>query len=55
MVSKSFILLGKSFWATFIDIWQLFTGHTAVPIDEPKNFITKMSLLVDLSAIGAKC
>ena len=27
-VSKSFILLVESFWATFIDIWQLFTGHT---------------------------
>ena len=27
-VSKSFIFLVKSFWATFIDIWRLFTGHT---------------------------
>ena len=26
---KTFIFLGKSFWATFIDIWWLFTGHTA--------------------------
>ena len=27
-LSKSFILLAKSFWATFLDIWRLFTGHT---------------------------
>ena len=27
-VSKSLILLLKSFWATFIDIWRFFTGHT---------------------------
>ena len=27
-VSKSFIFLWNHFWATFIDIWQLFTGHT---------------------------
>ena len=27
-VSKSFIFRVESFWATFIDIWQLFTGHT---------------------------
>ena len=28
-VSKSFIFLVNSFWATFIDIWLLFTGHAA--------------------------
>ena len=28
MVSKSLIFLVKLFWATFIDIWRLFTGHT---------------------------
>ena len=28
MVSKSFILLEKSFLGTFIDIWRLFIGHT---------------------------
>ena len=27
-VSKSLIFLVKSFWATFIDIWWFFTGHT---------------------------
>ena len=27
-VSKSSIFLVKSCWATFIDIWQFFTGHT---------------------------
>ena len=27
-VSKSLIFLVKSFWATFIDIWRRFTGHT---------------------------
>ena len=27
-VSISLIFLVKSFWATFIDIWRLFTGHT---------------------------
>ena len=26
-VSKSLIFLVKSFWATFIDLWRLFTGH----------------------------
>ena len=29
VMSKSLIYLVKYFWATFIDIWQLFTGHTA--------------------------
>ena len=28
-MSKSFIFYWNHFWATFIDIWQLFTGHTA--------------------------
>ena len=27
-VSKLFISKWNNFWATFIDIWQLFTGHT---------------------------
>ena len=27
-VSKSVIFVVKSFWATFIDIWRFFTGHT---------------------------
>ena len=30
----------KSFWATFIDIWQLFTGHTAIMLNSnplPEN------------------
>ena len=27
-MSKSFIFVVKSFWATFIVIWRLFTGHT---------------------------
>ena len=27
-MSKSIIFLVKSFWATFIDIWQFFSGHT---------------------------
>ena len=29
-VSKSLIFQVKSFWATFIDIWRLFTGHTGL-------------------------
>ena len=28
-VSKSFIFLVKSFWATLIDIWRFLSGHTA--------------------------
>ena len=27
--SKTLIFLGKSCWATFVDIWPRFTGHTA--------------------------
>ena len=36
-VSKSFTFLVKSFWATFIANWQLFTAHTArhAPYGEP--------------------
>ena len=29
-VSKYFIFLWNHIWATFIDIWRLFTGHSAV-------------------------
>ena len=29
-VSKSFVFLVKSFWATFIDIWRFFTGHAGL-------------------------
>ena len=28
-VSKSFIFIVKSFWATFINIWRFLSGHTA--------------------------
>ena len=41
-VSKSLIYLVKSFWATFIDIWHLFTGHTgsvAHEMPDIANFI----------------
>ena len=27
-VIKSLIVIGKYFWATFIDVWQFFTCHT---------------------------
>ena len=37
-VSKSIIFLVKSFWATFINIWQLFTGHTGQSLLPSRNF-----------------
>ena len=38
MMTKIFHFLAKSFWVTFIDIWRLFTGHTA---SYPCPFIRK--------------
>ena len=32
MVSKSIIFLVNHFWATFIDIWRFFSGHTFAAI-----------------------
>ena len=44
-MSKSVIFLVTSFWATFIDIWRHFTGHTACDrqfcfCSEMGNFLT---------------
>ena len=38
-VAKSLIFPGKSFWATFIDIWRLFTGHTGEREIQNSHFI----------------
>ena len=42
--SKTFIFLVKSFWATFIDIWRLFSGHTDGEL--PCTFYPRHSLEV---------
>ena len=38
----------KSFWATFIDIWRLFTGHT-----EP-NLVWNASIVITIIGIAAE-
>ena len=38
-VSKSFIFLVKSFWATFTDIWQFFSGHTSKKVSKSSHKI----------------
>ena len=41
-VSKSLIFIVISFWATIIDDWRLFTGHTA-------HILTQILILVHTS------
>ena len=50
-VSKSLIFLVKSFWATFIDIWRLFTGHTGCG---SKQFFNASSSLSNISSFAGK-
>ena len=42
-VSNTFIIPVKLFWATFIDIWRLFTGHNGCDINS--EFETLQSIL----------
>ena len=46
-VLKSFIFQVKSFWATFIDIWQLFSGHNEAHNDI-QVFLASVSLPLPL-------
>ena len=43
-VSKSLSFLVKSFWATLVDIWRVFTGHTATNVcqsNQNRNLVVK--------------
>ena len=44
-VSKSLIFKWNHFWATFIDIWWIFTGHTA--FDKPKEDLVEGAEIVE--------
>ena len=47
-----YIFLVKSFWATFRDIWRLFTGHTAHEPGEKERL--RVSLSAPMSEIGKR-